>query len=795
MKKLILFLSFIATQTLAQNISLKGEIKDHQNEAAIGATVQLLALPDSSQTAAYIANAQGKYEFNNLKTGNYILKISYIGANIYLSPNIKINTNSVTLPTIFLQAAKAQQLSEVVVKTTRPLVIQEADKTIINVEAMGGVATLSANDVLARTQGVVVDQNGSIQLNGRSGVMVLIDGRPTYMSGNDLQIYLKSLPANMLDKLELMDEPPAKYDAAGAAIINIVLKKNRLYGLTGNIASNQSIGYTWRSYNNLNLNYRQGKLNLFGGVGLPRDANRTISTATRTIIEVANSQQYNSENINTFNSLTGNIRLGFDYDISKKTVLGGQLFFQKSDRNDRAEFSNIVNNINFSGNNIGQFDWQNLMTSLNFSHKPKKQGSEWSGDVTYQQFGTKGMRDFETQQVANTLIFNNIFDTPADIFTLKTDYKRPLSKKTQMELGAKIGLVNNGNDAKVQNQIEGVFVDDPSRSNHFIYNENINAAYLSLRHTINKHTSIQAGLRAENTNIEGNLLPNLTTTGERFSQHYTNLFPTFFIRRQLDSLGKHNMSFSYGRRLNRPNYQQFNPFLNYIDDYSYNSGNPTLKPFYLQNFQIRYQNSVGISIGVVLDFANGINGNFNIREGDKFVNRPYNLGNGYRFGVQSNYNKKLSKVWTSNLNIQVFQFNLKGTVNGDEAFTKFASLRVNTNQQFSFGKGWSADIYANYSTKDKYFNVVSRGWYQIYAGIGKKILKEKGSIRLLIDDPFWSDYRPLSVGLLKNATQEIKSRYDTRRIGFNFSYRFGNEKYSRRRQTEDAGEEERRRVQ
>ena len=794
MKKYLLFFLFIASTTWAQN-SLRGEIKDHHNEAAVGANVLLMALPDSQQVAGNSANAQGKFEFANLKQGSYFLKISYLGSKKYQSPTIRLGTAPISLPTIFLLPDKTQQLAEVVVKTTRPLVVQEDDKTVINVEAMNGAATLSAQEVLERTPNVLVDQNGNVQLNGRGNVLVLIDGRPTYMSGNDLSTYLKSLPAQMLDKLELMDSPPAKYDAAGSAIVNIVLKKNRLYGLTGNVSTSQSVGHTWRSYNNLNLNYRLGKLNLFGGVGLPRDANRTVTTSTRTTTENTNNQQYSSENIGTNQSLGGTLRLGFDYDKSKNMVIGGQLFVQKSHRNDGAVFTNLINNEPYFGTNRGQFDWNSLSTSLNFTHKPKKPGSEWSGDVSYQRFKSEGVRNFQSSHDDNTQIFNNIFFTPATIFTIKTDYRLPISKKTTVEAGLKTGFVQNTNEADVENKLEQNFVIDPTKSNHFVYNENINAAYLSLRHTLNKKTSLQMGLRAENTNIEGNLLPNIATTGEQFSQHFTNLFPTFFFRRALDSLGKHNLSFNYGRRINRHSYQQFNPFLNYIDDYTFTSGNPSLKPFYLHNLQLRYQNSSGISVGLAVDFADGLNEYLNIREGDVFVRKPFNLGKGYRFGIVSNYNKKINKYWTTNVSFQGFRFNIQGTVNGDLAVTRYVSFRFNTNQQFSFGKGWSAELYTQIAARDQVFTMTMSSFYSIYVSVGKKILKDKGSLRLLIDDPTFTNYRTETINNYQNTTQYRQSQNDTRRIGLNFSYRFGNEKYTRRRQTEDAAEEERRRVQ
>jgi hypothetical protein len=232
-----------------------------------------------------------------------------------------------------------------------------------------------------------------------------------------------------------------------------------------------------------------------------------------------------------------------------------------------------------------------------------------------------------------------------------------------------------------------------------------------------------------------------------------------------------------------------------VDDYTYTSGNPTLKPFYLHSFQLRYQNTAGFSIGAALDFADGLNENLSNREGDKFVRRPFNLGKGYRFGIVSNFNKKINKFWTTNFSFQGFRFNITGTINGDVAVTRYVSYRINANQQFSFGKGWSAELYANFSAKDQLFTMTLGNFYAIYASIGKKILKEKGSLRLMIDDPTFANYRTETMASYQNTVQYRINKGDTRRVGLNFSYRFGNEKYTRRRQTEDAAEEERRRVQ
>ena len=281
----ILFLTFLSFTLFAQTASrnIRGTVKDAQNETIPGATVKLLKASDSTMILGEITNLDGKFQFNKLPNGAYLLAITAVGQKPSMSTLLTLDDSRTTLvlPIIVLLPAKNIELKEVVVKAKRPLIEQGIDKTVVNVESMISSATSNTLEVLEKTPGVTVGMNGEISLNGKSGILVLIDGRATYMSGQDLAAYLKSLPGGLLDKIELMDNPSSKYDAAGNAIINIRLKKNRVGGFMGSVSMASSQGVYGRNNGAMNLNYNHKKLNVFANLGANREKNYNLDVFDR----------------------------------------------------------------------------------------------------------------------------------------------------------------------------------------------------------------------------------------------------------------------------------------------------------------------------------------------------------------------------------------------------------------------------------------------------------------------------------------------------------------------------------
>lgn len=809
MKKLLYCIVFFTSSCLAQTSmkSVSGTIQDTHTEGVVGAAVKLFQAKDSVFVKGVVADEQGKFKIENLKTGTYYLKVSSIAFKEFMGIgfDIKETTKDVELPTIFLLPAKETTLKEVVITAKKPLIEQEIDRTIVNVEAMLSAATSNTLEVLERTPGVQIDAQGTITLNGRSGVLVLIDGRSTYMSGQDLAAYLKSLPGGMLQKLELMDNPPAKYEAAGGSVINIILKKNRNLGLTGNVSGSYSQGQKARSNNAVNLNFNRQKFNFFTNLGYNIDGNaiketneRTIFTEQKTILS-----DFNAVNNADYSSKSLFSRVGLDINASPKTVFGFQVFFQNRPRHEQANFQNNILKVSeplpqhFTGANAGDFNWQSKGANFNFNHKLNDKGRELSGDLNYINYASDGLRFFENfEQNLAFQKFDNRLINDINIYNFKADYSHPIAKTAKFEAGIKASYIKNDNDVQFNQFTNNQYSIDYNKSNHFIYTENINAAYVSFQKNINKKLSTQLGVRAENTYLLGELLANQQISGERFTQNFKNVFPSVFINYKLDSSLNHTIGLNYTRRINRPNYHQFNPFLTYIDVYTYTQGNTELHPFFLHIIQLRYQYKQFYTLSLGYDGADGILDDITIRRGETFIKKPFNVGTGFRVGLSQNFNLKLTKFWSSNMNIQIARFQIDGNADGFIGTSRFYTFRTFINNQFNFGKGWSGELTGFISTAERFYPIADLGKASFNATIQKKILKDKGALRLSFDDPTYTNFTRERTADFQNTYQFRKSVYDTRRVGLAFSYRFGNEKYARKRKHQDnAAQEEQRRVE
>jgi hypothetical protein len=804
MKKLI-YLLLISVSALAQNKTISGLVKDTQNEWVLGATVKLFT-KDSILVKGSITDEKGRFKIEKLNNGQYFLSVSAITYQDFRGIGFELNekSNAIDFPTIYLLPAKSVELKEVTVSARKPLIENEIDRTIVNVEAMISAASSNSLEVLERTPGVVVDAQSNINLNGKSGVLVLIDGRSTYMSGTDLAAYLKSLPGSMLEKLELMDNPPAKYEAAGGAVINIVLKKNRNLGLTGNTAVGYSQGQTGRSNNSLNLNYYAGKVNWFGNLAYNLDGNHIEEKLNREIF---------AENGNLQTALVGNnsskyssngllSRIGADINVSEKTVLGMQIFYQARPRKESADYENKVSNSQtaisqqFTGTNSGTTDWNTKGANFNFTQKLKANGQEISADLNYINYAYGGIKDF-TNNFENiaTQRFDNETIGNINIYNFKTDYSHPFAKGAKLDAGIKTSYVKNDNDAVFNKLISNNSEIDYSRSNHFIYNENINAAYINFQKPINKKLSVQLGLRAENTNLLGELLPNQSIKGERFTQNFTNLFPTAFLAYKWGKDNRNTLNSNYSKRINRPNYQQFNPFLNFVDAYTFSQGNTEVRPFYLNNFRIMYNYNQKYTTSFGYTAADGILGDITIRRGDTFIRKPYNVGTGYQLFLSQIFALKPTTFWNANLNFTAAKFSINGAADGHSATANFYSGRISINNHLTLKKGWAIDFSAFFKAADRFYPVETLGSQEFYFAIQKKLLKNMASIRLNFDDIVHGNINQERSTNFQLSNQYRKIVYDTQRVGLAFTYRFGNEKFARKRRHQDnAAQEEQGRV-
>ena len=814
MKTAIFFLFFIQLSLLmlAQSApgNISGSVKNIHNETMPAATVRLVKAADSTLVKTAMTGENGKFQFAGIASGNYLLVITAIGQKRFTGTTIKVDDAhaSIILLPVILAPAKTIEMAEVIVKAKRPLIEQEIDKTVVNVASMISSASGNTLEVLEKTPGVTVNSNGDITLNGRGGILVLIDGRSTYMSGSDLAAYLKSLPGSLLDKIELMDNPPARYDAAGNGIINIRLKKNRAAGYTGSISLGYSQGKYGRNNDAINLNYNHNKMNLFGSLGYNNEKTYTDDHSDRlfyntgneliSTVTLINKQRYTGNGLNA--------SFGMDYTHGAYTSYGFQVNLNQSKRNGVVDYTSnnykVNNQLESSGNGFtkGVDHRTNPGTNLNFLHKFGKTGKELSADINYLRYHTDA-----DQALLNSLYLSNgtpvnnsqfQYILPADIgiYTVKADYIQPLKNKARLEAGVKSSIVDNNSVADYYTVTGDKKDIDYGKSNHFKYHENINAAYVNTQKSWNRFGA-QLGLRVENTRSAGKQLGNDSVQASRFTKNYTQVFPSLFLNYKLDSMGKNSLNLSITRRINRPNYQYLNPFVFFRDNYSYTAGNPLLVPQYQYRYEVRYQHKQLLRMGLSYNRFNNVIFQTTEAVGNVFITRPENVAKGYMLLLNTGLSLTPAKWWNLNADILLSHMGLKGKAYTEDLTPSTYVARINILNQFHFNKGWSGELGGYYASTDLNGQAFTAGMYRLNAGLQKKIMKDKGTIRLSMDDMFHSwIYHNKSVSL-KQAQYFQISESDTQRVGFAFTYRFGKEDSSRkRRHNDNASDEEKGRV-
>jgi hypothetical protein len=792
----ILFSSISLAQVKPGVIS--STVKDSKNETIIGATVRLLKTTDTAVVATRMTDGDGKFQFINVGIGTYILKITAVGKKEFNSASLHVmESKGINLPIIIMFPAKSTELNEVVIKAKRPLIQMEIDKTVVNVDAMISSASSNTLEILEKTPGIVINAGGDITLNGRSGVMVLIDERPTYMSGQDLSLYLKSLPGSLLDKIELIDNPPSRYDASGNAIINIKLKKNRMGGFLGSIATGYSQGKYGRNTNSLNLNYNYKKVNLFGSMGYSYEKNYSNDNFTRNFFDVnnvptstvslLNKQKSKSEGLNT--------NLGLDYAATTNTTYGFQvnlndnknieLLNYYSDNYSAEQLDNIS-----MGNTNGENNRTNLGTNINFLHKFGKTGKELSADINYLNYRSTGNQSLINNQ---DRFFYNL-PSEINIYSAKADYVQTIKNNARFEAGFKSSFVINDNKSDYYNITDQGQVIDNGKSNHFKFRENINSAYINAQKGW-KYLSVQLGLRLENTQSKGRQLGNEIVQQSQFSKNYTQVFPTLFLNYKFDTVGRNTLNFSISKRINRPNYQYLNPFLFFRDSYSYTVGNPELTPQYQFRYELKYQYKQLLRMGLSYNRFTDVIFQTTQVVNNVFIKKPENVAFGYMLLLNNSISLTPKDWWNLNLELQFSKMGLNGMAYGQKLNPSTYVARIGIYNQFQFKKGWSAELNCYYASRDLNGQAFTSGMYRVNTGIQKKIWKDKGSIRINMDDIFHSwVYENRSVGLAQAYSFQI-SESDTQRLGIALTYRFGKEVFKRKsKYTNQALDEEKSRM-
>jgi len=791
MKKLLTFLNVvfltlsIDSQAQIKNGKVIGTVIDGSTKTIESATITLLRAKDSSVAKMAVADKAGRFSFDWVAEGKYIVSISAVGHNKGFSDAFEVNAanSAVTLKTIEL-VPLAKSLGAVTITARKPLIEQKIDRTIVNVEAAASNVGTTALEVLEKSPGISVDKDGNISLKGKQGVRLYVDGRPTYLSGPDLANLLSGMNSNQLDQIEIMTNPPAKYEAAGnSGIINIKTKKTKQFGYNGSISSTYSQGRLPKITNGFNLNYRKNKVNFFTNLGQNYRRNYQNLDIQRKFID-ANTKEIRSHFDQESKIREGgesyNGKIGLDYFTSKKTTLG----FVVNGFYNPGNFSNTSDVMISNSNRIllsrtlastgNDRKWKHVGANLNFRHVFDSTGKELTADADYLTYRSTNKQDLINAYYdatgfplikADTLLG----DLPQDIniYTAKLDYTHPLKKGAKFEAGFKTSFVHTDNDALYDSVNYGVRVRDIGRSNHFIYDEHVNAAYVNYSRPMGKKFFGQFGLRAENTNAKGRQV----ITGEQFKRNYTQLFPTAYI--QYKASEKHSFVLNYGRRIERPDYEDLNPFIMFLDKYTFEQGNPNLRPQFSHNIEFThtYRGFLNTTLNYTrtTDIINEVVEQ-NTDRNETFVKKQ-NIASQQQLGISVSAGGQIKKWWSGNIYANVYRNRFKGVANGDQINIGATSGQFNASNQFKFAKTWGAELSGFYRTPgvDGVFRI--EGFGMMNMAFSKQVFKGKGIFRLSFRDVLYSQKIQGSIKY-SNIDAAFQQRRDSRQVALGFSYRF-----------------------
>lgn len=798
MKHLFILLLISFSAWAKNDTKITGTIQDSKGESVSFANVFLYQSSDSTFIKATSANENGDFMIEDLPFNTYYLKISSVGYEDYLSASFTLDKVQPVhhFENIVLQET-ANQLADVEIIAKKPFIEQKVDRTVINVENSILAAGSSILEVLEKAPGVTIDrQNNQIKLKNKSGVLVMIDNRKTYMSAEALTQYLNNMSSDQVESIDIITNPSSKYEAAGSSgIINIRLKKNKNYGTNGlfSLSAGQAflpdaIGDLDRESVNFNINSRSAKWNLFGNTQLSRNGNFNDGKIERTI----NTTAYDQYFMHSYLGKRASIRLGADYFLNDKTTIGILGDFLISDGQGSTNGTSYIiapettTQITPNGRDTDQN--KNFLTNFNLSHKFDNAGKNLSFDINYSQLQNQNISNYDyeytlsPENISYRLISRLSQPTDIQIFTSQIDFTLPLKNKINLEMGAKTGNVTTDNNFVFEDQLDNSWVNNPQQSNHFKYREYINAAYFSGNYNLDKW-AFQFGLRGEHTFSDGHSL----TTDQRNKRNYFHLFPTVFINQNIND--NNSINYSYSKRIDRPNYASLNPFTYYVDPLTYNRGNPFLNPQLTDSYSITYtlkqQYSLSLSYQDTKHLMNDILEQ-DVETGVAFQTKM-NFARNQIFA--SNLSGYFAPVnwWTMNANLSVY-YNLfkEDNINGFAMNKGKAAFNFNWANSFLLGKDWSAETSIWYSSPQTIGVIdVTKAQYAINAGLQKTLLNQNARLKLSISDPFLTSFSNAAINF-GDMNIIVKNRWASRRLTLSFTYNFGNKNVKMTRKSTSA---------
>lgn len=791
----VCFLLVTVFTAQAQQGEVSGRVFNEQQEPLANVSIYLLTAKVGALIKTEVTDEHGRYIIKNVPPGEFVVQASSVGYETSKSSLLKVARQSVAVDDMILKP-ESQTIDAVTVEGQVPLVQQRDGKLILNVENSTLAAGNNALEVVQRAPGVSVDKDENLQLMGQHGVNITIDGRQTYMTGEQLAAFLKAMNGDQIQRVEVSTIRSAKEDAEGTVgTINIVLKKNRLEGFNGSFLASAAHGKHARGNSSLNLNYKKNNTTVFGTYGFARNRRQFDLNMERVIPSDGADRVFDQDAYLIETNKTHNYRIGVEQKTSERNTMLLQFSGDNDEEiSDNASLTNI-------GPRIGVVD--SVLDASSKSVTPFNRYSvNFNNDFQLDTLGSKLVLDLDWSAFRNNSNINyeyrtsdptgNLLYDPElersrmpvdiDIYVAKLDFEKIWRKGGKLETGLKYSNVRSDNDLQFEHFVDNQWQDYAGRPNHFVYTEQIAAAYADYSREFGQW-SMKMGLRTEYTVSDGNSI----TLEKRVKRDYLDWFPSANVSYTLNE--NNILSLSYARKIGRPNYRHLNPFEYYIDKFTFMRGNPYVNPQYTNGFTLNYTLYKMFNFTLGTDLTNDAMveslGQDSVT-GQAWITRE-NLANTVTSYLNINAPVRIGKFWTMNNNLTTIYMHFKGPIAGEYADLGSTFFQGRSTNNFKLNKAFSAELSVNYNSAFLY-NV-----YKIHArwgtdvGVNYNFKNERSSLKLAGTDIFRTQQNNVSTNF-GQFNSIIRQYNDNQTIRLTYTYKFGNLKQQIRKR--DAESEE-----
>lgn len=757
-------------------------IDDSNNEPLMFASIVLFRERDSTMVTGGISDELGRFAIDRVPFGRFYLTVNYIGyprmevGDITITPrNMEHHTGPIRV------APGAEMLSEVTVEAARQLMEVGLDRRVFNVDQELTASGGSAIEAMQNIPSVAVDFDGNVSLRGSTNVTILIDGRPSGLVGLSGSEALQQIPANMIDRIEVITNPSVRYAPDGTSgIINIVLKKERRAGYNGLLTLNAG---TQNTYNgSLNLNYKVNDLNFIANYsGRVFNMDGYGSTFRTNFLS---DTTYLNQRLDFENAMSShNLTLGADYQLNRYNVLSFSVMYNSWERDamNNTDYSALASDRGitslfnrFSGD---EMDNSGFSYTLNYRRTFPERIREFNTDIVFSDRSMMRAEDNVQQFLdlnrnpsdAPGLLENTRMDLKNYTFSAQTDYVHPLGDDRKLEVGGRVYLREMDSDFNFfsYDHQTASWVNNGGLSNRFVFSEQVYSAY-GVFSTMAGPYSIQAGLRMEQAYVEANQ----RTTSDVFNSQYFSLFPSLHLRRNFEN--NQNAQLSYSRRISRPNARQQNPFVSYTDPYDLSFGNPRLNPEYINSLELgytRFWEKTTLNPSIFYRYTEGMITRFRTMDENGIAYTTFeNLNTGISYGAELVASRQITSWYRINGNFSYFRQIIEGGSAMMEMRNDSYSWSARMVNNFTFPRGWSAQLNAFYRSPVVMIQGEMREMYAADAAVRKNVLNNRGTVTLRLSDMFNTQrFRMYNYG--DNFAIDTERIRNSRMLFVGFSYR------------------------